>query len=99
MRWLQGGVGGNRQDSRRAGGAFAEVGRDVVMSESKSHLEQFAHDLHQDVLAKAGVGTNPQMREDAFVEMALELLNEHNAADGAEMCYHANGGRGRIPAA
>jgi hypothetical protein len=64
-----------------------------------THLEQFAHDLHQEVQVKAGDDTNPQMREDAFTEMVLELLNEHNESDGAEVCYHATGARGRIPAA
>lgn len=69
------------------------------MSEAMTHLEQFARDLHQEVVVKAGDDTNPQMREDAFTELVLELLNEHNEADGAEVCYHASGGRGRIPAA
>lgn len=69
------------------------------MDDALTHLEQFANDLHQEVLTKAGDDTNPQMREDAFTELVLELLNEHNESDGAEVCYHAAGGRGRIPAA
>lgn len=69
------------------------------MSEALTHLEQFANDLHQEVQVKAGSDTNPQMREDAFTELVLELLNEHNESDGAEVCYHAVGSRGRIPAA
>jgi hypothetical protein len=69
------------------------------MAETMTHLEQFASDLYQEVLVKAGDDTNPQMREDVFTELVLELLNEHNEADGAELCYHAAGGRGRIPAA
>lgn len=69
------------------------------MSEALTHLEQFANDLHQEVQVKAGSDTNPQMREDAFTELVLELLNEHNESDGAEVCYHATGSRGRIPAA
>lgn len=69
------------------------------MSDPMTHLEQFAHDLHQEVVARAGDETSPQMREDAFTELVLELLNEHNEADGADVCYHASGGRGRIPAA
>lgn len=69
------------------------------MAEAMTHLEQFAHDLHQEVLVKAGDDANPQLREDAFTEQVLELLSEHNEADGAEVCYHATGGRGRIPAA
>src|SRR4051794_21679226 len=31
-------------------------------------LEQFAHDLHQEVLNKTGDDANPQLREDAFTE-------------------------------
>lgn len=69
------------------------------MNEALTHLEQFANDLHQEVQVKAGSDTNPQMREDAFTELVLELLNEHNESDGAEVCYHATGSRGRIPAA
>lgn len=69
------------------------------MSEALTHLEQFANDLHQEVQVKAGNDTNPQMREDAFTELVLELLNEHNESDGADVCYHATGSRGRIPAA
>lgn len=69
------------------------------MTDAKTHLEQFAHGLHQDVQVKAGDDTNPQMREDAFTELVLELLNEHNESDNAEVCYHATGRRGKIPAA
>jgi len=69
------------------------------MNEALSHIEQFANDLHQEVLVKAGSGTNPQMREDAFTEHLLELLNEHNESDGAAVCYHAMGAHGRVPAA
>ena len=64
-----------------------------------THLEQFAHDLHQEVLVKAGDEADPKMREDAFTELLLELLSEHNESDGAEVCYHAKGSRGRIPSA
>lgn len=69
------------------------------MSESLTHAEQFAINLHQDVQVKAGSESNPQMREDTFTELVLELLNEHNESDGAEVCYHDKGARGRIPAA
>jgi hypothetical protein len=69
------------------------------MSEALTHTEQFANDLHQEVQVKAGNDTNPQMREDAFTELVLELLNEHNESDGAEVCYHSAGSRGRLPAA
>ena len=69
------------------------------MSDPLTHTEQFANDLHQEVMLKAGNDENPQMREDAFTELVLEVLNEHNESDGAEVCYHATGGRGKIPAA
>ncbi len=69
------------------------------MTETSTHLEQFANDLHQEVQVKAGDDTQPQMREDAFAELVLELLNEHNESDGAEVCYHSTGSRGRLPAA
>ncbi len=69
------------------------------MTEALTHLEQFAYDAHQEVLLKAGNQADPQMREDAFTEWVLELLSDHNVSDGAEICYHATGGRGRLPAA
>ncbi|MCA9031183.1 MAG: hypothetical protein KDA66_10265, partial [Planctomycetaceae bacterium] len=69
------------------------------MSDAITRLEQFANDLHQEVMVKAGDDTNPQMREDTFTELVLELLDEHNESDGGDVCYHATGGRGRIPAA
>jgi hypothetical protein len=69
------------------------------MAEISTQLEQFANDLHQEVQVRAGDATNPQMREDAFTELVLELLNEHNESDGAEVCYLATGRHGRLPAA
>ena len=69
------------------------------MAEGLTRIEQFAHDLDQEVKVKAGDDTEPQMREDAFTELVLELLNEHNESDGADVCYHATGSRGRLPAA
>jgi len=69
------------------------------VAEATTYLEQFALDLHQEVQVKAGNDANPQMREDSFTELVLELLNEHNESDGAEVCYHATSARGRIPAA
>lgn len=64
-----------------------------------SDLDQFAQDLHQEVLVKCADDTSPQMREEAFTEAVLERLAEHNEADSAEVCYHAAGSRGRWPAA
>ena len=69
------------------------------MDESLTHTGQFALDLHQEVQVKAGNEASPQMREDAFTEHVLELLNEHNESDGADVCYHEIGGRGKTPAA
>jgi len=69
------------------------------MNDAMTRLEQFANDLHQEVMVKAGDDVNPQMREDTFTELVLELLDEHNESDGGDVCYHATGGRGRIPAA
>lgn len=63
-----------------------------------SHIDQFAADLHQDVLAKTGDETDPKLREEAFTELVLELLSEHNEADGADLCtFEARGSR-RSPA-
>ena len=62
-------------------------------------LDQFAHDLRQEVLNKAGDDASPQFREDAFTEYLLELLSEHNEADGWDVCYHQARSAGRLPAA
>ena len=69
------------------------------MPEAMTHLEQFAYDLHQEVLRKAGDDAKPEFREDALTEMVLELLSEHNEASGAEVCYYSKSGRARVPAA
>jgi len=64
-------------------------------------LDQFAQDLHQEVLVKCADDASPQMREDAFTECVLERLAEHNEADNAEMiCPSLRWeSRGRFPAA
>jgi hypothetical protein len=64
-------------------------------------LEQFAQDLHQEVLAKCSDDTSPQMREDAFTECVLERLAEHNEADNADIIRPSLRweSRGRFPAA
>jgi hypothetical protein len=69
------------------------------MMNSFSVLEQFAQDLHQEVLVKAGDAENPQLREDVFTELVLELLTEHNDIIGAEVCFHNAQGRGKMPSA
>jgi hypothetical protein len=65
-----------------------------------SDLEQFAQDLHQEVLVKCADDATPQMREDAFTECVLERLAEHNEADNSEVlpCLRWDS-KGRSPAA
>ncbi len=62
-------------------------------------LEQFAIDMHNEVLARCTDSTTPQSREEIFTELILELLNEHNEADGVELCYYEARNYGRISAA
>ncbi len=62
-------------------------------------LQQFAYDLHQEVLVKCADDSDPELREDAFTEVVLELLSEHNEADSAEVCYWNAKSHGRTPAA
>lgn len=68
-------------------------------------LEQFAQDLHQEVLAKAGglgseTGESPQpLREEMFTEAVLQLLDEHNEVDSWELCGYEAKNVGSIPAA
>ena len=72
---------------------------------SNPRLEQFAIDLHQEVLAKSGVDAdsageaNQPLREEAFTEHVLGLIAEHNEADGVELVYHEAKSIGRVPAA
>jgi hypothetical protein len=68
-------------------------------NETQTPLEQFAYDLHQEVLVKCADDTDPELREDAFTEVVLDLLTEHNEADGAEVCYWNAKSHGRTPAA
>jgi AIPR protein len=69
------------------------------MPDPLSALQQFAQDLHQEVLVKASDTEDPQLREDAFTEAVLERLAEHNDVTGAEVCFHHARGRGTVPAA
>ncbi len=64
-------------------------------------LDQFAQDLHQEVLVKCSDDDSPQMREDAFTECVLERLAGHNEADNANIiCPSLRWeSRGRFPAA
>jgi hypothetical protein len=68
-------------------------------------LDQFAADLHQEVLVDAGVDSNTSgaenqpLREEAFTEHVVSLLRDHNEADGVEFaCYEARN-VGKVPAA
>lgn len=65
----------------------------------KTPLDQFAYDLHQEVLAKCCDDADPQLREEAFTEVVLELLAEHNETDTFEACYFNAKNIGRTPAA
>ncbi len=64
-----------------------------------SSLEQFAQDLHQEVLQRSGDTAVLQLREVAFTEYVLELLSEHNEDDGADICSYEARNVGRVPAA
>jgi len=72
---------------------------------SNPRLEQFAIDLHQEVLAKAGIDAdsagekNQPLREEAFTEYVISLLADHNEADGVELAYHEAVSVGSMPAA
>ncbi|MEO5716394.1 MAG: AIPR family protein [Luteolibacter sp.] len=67
--------------------------------------ESFAADLHQEVLAKAGIDaddsgeSNVVLREEAFTEYVVDLLSDHNEADGVELAYHEARSSGRTAAA
>jgi hypothetical protein len=72
---------------------------------SETVLEHFSQDLHQEVLAKAGMGTEESetkihhLREEIFTEAVLELLDEHNEVDGWELCSYEAKSIGSVPAA
>lgn len=70
-----------------------------------TRLQQFSADLHEEVLANAGVDSNeasegnfPQ-REENFTELVLELLSDHNEADGVELAFFEARGTRSAPAA
>lgn len=66
---------------------------------STQTLEQYATDLHQDVLVRAGDAEDPQLREEAFTEQILEILADHNEADGAEVSTFEGRATRGMPAA
>lgn len=72
---------------------------------SDTRLSQFAEDLHQEVLARAGMdlsGTascQQPLREEMFTEIVLELLDEHAEVDGWEVCDYEAKSVGPVAAA
>ncbi|MGD9596827.1 MAG: AIPR family protein [Steroidobacteraceae bacterium] len=68
-------------------------------------LQQFASDLHQEVLMRSG--TSPTtigdashlLREETFTETVLELLDEHDELDAWELCSYEAKSVGSLPAA
>jgi hypothetical protein len=72
---------------------------------SDSGLEEFAHNLHQEVLAKTGIdgasGAEAalRLREEMFTETVLELLDDHDEVDAWELCSYEAKSTGSIPAA
>lgn len=71
---------------------------------SDKRLEQFAQDLHQEVIAKAGsevaeVGRVQLLREEMFTESVLETLDAHDEVDGWELCGYEAKSTGSMPAA
>jgi hypothetical protein len=69
------------------------------------NLEEFAQDLHQEVLAKSGGRVDEAsaaahlLREEMFTESVLETLDEHNEVDGWELCSYEGKSIGSQPAA
>ena len=72
---------------------------------SNSRLQQFSANLLEEVIAKSGIDIdaanddNFNQREEAFTEYILELLSEHNEADGVELAYYEARGTRSAPAA
>lgn len=67
-------------------------------------LEQFADDLHQEVMNKSGGAPEDQgivnlLREEMFTEAVLETLDAHNEVDGWELCSYESKSVGSHPAA
>ena len=69
-------------------------------------LEQFAHDLYQEVLARAGEDDDGNgndrhraLREEMFTETVLELLDAHDEIEGWEICGYESKSVGSMSAA
>src|ERR1700722_17520803 len=66
-----------------------------------NRLQQFAEDIHQEVIARAG-GTISEalpLREELFTESVLETLDAHDEVDGWELCAYDAKNVGATPAA
>ncbi len=87
------------------GGRSTKFTKHLTNTMPNPRLEQFAIDLHQEVLAKAGIDAeragakNQPLREEAFTEYVISLLADHNEADGVELAYHEAVSVGSMPAA
>lgn len=62
-------------------------------------LQQYANDLQQEVNFRAGDHPTSEFCAAVFTEYVLEMLEEHNEASGAEVCYHNAKSSGTTPAA
>lgn len=72
---------------------------------SQAGLSQFAADLLQEVLSKAGISNSEasdgfmRLREEAFTETVLELLAEHNECESCDLCQYEGKSVGKASAA
>ncbi|MBX3743220.1 MAG: AIPR family protein [Akkermansiaceae bacterium] len=72
---------------------------------SNPRLQQFSTDLHEELLAKAGLEADltdeatREQREEAFTEHVIGLLGDHNEADGVELVSYEARGTRKAPAA
>lgn len=63
-------------------------------------LDQFAADIHQEVLIKCTGDTSPRpLQEEAFTESVLERLSEHNEVTDWNLCSYEAKKQGQRPAA
>jgi hypothetical protein len=66
-------------------------------------LQQFAQDIHQEVIARAGGDVSEAerlpLREELFTESVLETLDAHDEVDGWELCAYEAKSAGAQPAA
>jgi hypothetical protein len=69
----------------------------------EGRIQQFADDIHQEVLAKAGLNGSEaerlSLREELFTESVLETLDAHEEVDGWELCAYEAKSVGPTPAA